>query len=122
MARILVADSDPVVLTAATDALQPHGVLTALDADKALEKTGRGKPDLVILGRFQGCECGAEACNRIKDDSRTGRIPVLMLCPSPTGRKDTCRCKGDRCLARPFRGQDLAAIADCLLNPRLPLS
>jgi len=121
MARILVADSDPVLREAATAALRPHNVLTAPDAVRALEETGRWKPDLVVLGTFPGRRCGTATCNRIKNDPRMGRTPVLMLCPSRNGRKDTCRCKGDRCLVRPFRGQDLATLADSLLNPRLPL-
>ena len=107
---------------AVTDALRPHTVLTAPSEDKALAEMKRRKPDLAVLGRFPERYCGADTCNHIKGDPYMGRTPILMLCPSPDGRKDTCRCKADRRLARPFRGRDLAIQVDGLLNPRLPLN
>ena len=121
MARVLIADSDPVVREAATVALQPHTVLTASDEARTLAEIGRNRPDVAVLGRFQGKPCCAETCIRIRNDPRLGRIPILMLCPSPKGGQDSCRCRGDRRLVRPFRGRDLAIQVDGLLNPRLPL-
>jgi len=81
LAKILIADDDPMVLRLLEIKLGQagHDVITAEDGIKALDVISGDLPDLVILdGMMPGLD-GLEVLQRLKADDGTKDIPVIML-------------------------------------------
>ncbi len=56
-----------------------YEVLTASDGESALQSVARDRPDLVLLDvNLPGID-GVEVCRRLKDDSETRLIPVVLI-------------------------------------------
>lgn len=56
-----------------------YGVVTAMDGHKALEQARNEKPDLVLLDLMLPGMDGLEVCRRLKQETGTQHIPVIML-------------------------------------------
>lgn len=81
MARVLVIDDEPDVVRLIGKVLSGRGhvVQTARDGASALVRVGLEPPDVIILDSDLPKIDGAEVCRRIKTDSATRRIPVVMM-------------------------------------------
>ena len=80
-ARVLVVDDIPVnvrLLEAKFSAEYFH-VLTASGGNEALQKVRNEQPDIVLLDVMMPGMDGFEVCRRIKRDSATAHIPVVMV-------------------------------------------
>jgi len=81
VAKILLADDDPMVLRLLEIKLGQagHDVITAEDGLQAIDAVLGNLPDLVILdGMMPGLD-GLEVLQRLKADENTMGIPVIML-------------------------------------------
>ena len=80
-ARILVVDDQPfnVELLEAKLTAKYFVVETALSGLDALERIGKHEPDIVLLDVMMPGLDGFEVCRRIKQNSRTAHIPVVMV-------------------------------------------
>jgi phosphate regulon transcriptional regulator PhoB len=78
---ILIVDDEQDVLDLLVYNLQRTGykTLTARDGNSALQKAREHLPALVVLDLMLPEVEGTEVCKRLKADSKTARIPVLML-------------------------------------------
>ena len=78
---ILIVDDEQDVLDLLVYHLQRAGykTLTARDGTTALQKAHEHLPALVVLDLMLPEVEGIEVCKRLKADSKTARIPVLML-------------------------------------------
>jgi DNA-binding response OmpR family regulator len=79
--RILVVEDDPHVVIFVTDILEymRFEVLIARNGVEGLEKVKKEKPDLIILDVMMPEMDGYEVCRRLKSDTRTQHLPILML-------------------------------------------
>lgn len=79
--RILVVEDDPHVVIFVTDTLEYMGfeVLVARNGLVGLENAKKEKPDLLILDVMMPEMDGYEVCRRLKSDTKTKKIPILML-------------------------------------------
>jgi DNA-binding response OmpR family regulator len=79
--RILVVDDEKDLVDLVTYNLQRNGfdVLSAHDGNEALDLASRERPDLVILDLMLPGLDGTEVARRLKADSRTSHIPLVML-------------------------------------------
>ena len=79
--EILVIDDDPGVVRFLKNALEPEGyvVLTAINGLQGLAIARQDEPDVVILDVMLPGIDGYEVCQRLKEDSITRYIPVMML-------------------------------------------
>ncbi len=79
--KILVIDDDPGVTRFLKNALEPEGyvVLAAINGLQGLTIARQIKPDVVILDVMLPGIDGYEVCQRLKADSITRYIPVMML-------------------------------------------
>jgi two-component system alkaline phosphatase synthesis response regulator PhoP len=80
-AQILMVDDDKMAVALASSVLKKHGyeVHCAYDGVDGLQKAKEVKPDLIILDIMMPRMNGYEVCHRLKMDTNTAKIPVLML-------------------------------------------
>ncbi len=79
--KILVCDDDPVILRLlqVNLELEDYDVVSAHNGSEAVEVAAAELPDLVILDIMMPIMDGYEACERIKANEATSRIPVIFL-------------------------------------------
>lgn len=80
-ARILFVDDEPDLLELVRYHLgrEHYEVVTASDGEAGLAEARRRIPDLVILDLMLPGIDGLEVCRRLRSDSRTQHIPIVML-------------------------------------------
>jgi DNA-binding response OmpR family regulator len=79
--RILIIEDDPSVLRAISYMLGKEGydVLTALNGLVGLRKAKEENPDLLILDVMLPGIDDFEVCHRLRAESQTAQLPILML-------------------------------------------
>lgn len=81
MGKILVVDDEVYILHILDFSLGAEGfeVITANNGELAIEKAKQEKPDLIVLDIMMPVVDGYETCRRLKRDSETKNIPVVLL-------------------------------------------
>src|SRR2546426_223642 len=81
MARILVADDDPITLMFIRSLLEDRGhvVLTAEDGEDALSLVRNERPDLVVTDLVMPFRSGLEVIREIRQDVALRDTPVLLI-------------------------------------------
>ncbi|UCG51092.1 MAG: response regulator [Candidatus Latescibacterota bacterium] len=79
--KILVVDDEVYILHILEFSLGAEGfeVITANNGELAVEKAVHEKPDLIVLDIMMPVLDGYETCRRLKRDSETKHIPVILL-------------------------------------------
>ena len=79
--RLLLADDDPYIRRVAEISLRRDGFAVSVAADglEALRALTEQEFDLVVLDGIMPGLDGLEACRRIRMDSRTSHLPVVIL-------------------------------------------
>ncbi|HWH33667.1 MAG TPA: response regulator [Egibacteraceae bacterium] len=83
---ILVVDNEPDILRFVDVNLRLEGfdVVTAADGEEALERAFELRPALIVLDVMMPKLDGFEVCRRLRADSRTRMIPVIILTAKTT--------------------------------------
>src|SRR6267378_6655114 len=110
--RILVVDDDQRILDLLVELLEQEGyeVSAAKDGAEALELALSFGPDVVISDVVMPVVDGLELCRRLKEDSRTANIPVLLVSGLRNSREHGMRglyAGADDYLDVPFRNEEL---------------
>ncbi|NCP19756.1 MAG: response regulator [Erythrobacter sp.] len=81
MARIIIADDDPIMVAIVRQILEPHGhIIGALgDGMQVREVLENKQPDLLILDCTMPGKSGIVALREVRSSTKCRRIPVLML-------------------------------------------
>jgi len=79
--KILVVDDEVYILHILDFSLGAEGfeVLSANNGELAVEKAKIEKPDLIVLDIMMPVLDGYETCRRLKQDTETKDIPVILL-------------------------------------------
>jgi DNA-binding response OmpR family regulator len=79
--RILVVDDEPDLVELVRHHLvrEHYEVVTAADGESGLQEARRKLPDLVVLDLMLPGIDGLEVCRRLRSDTRTQHIPIVML-------------------------------------------
>lgn len=78
---ILIVDDEEDVLELVRYNLDKNGykVETAVSGEQALRKANSKRPDLIVLDLMLPGIDGMEVCKLLKNDPKTGHIPIIML-------------------------------------------
>ena len=120
---VLVVDDNDDVRAYITTLLAPeYDVEQAVDGQQGLEKATKDVPDLIICDVMMPVMDGLEMCDRVKRETVTTHIPVILL----TARtQEDQRAEGydygaDAYITKPFSGKVLLArVKNLLANRRL---
>src|ERR671916_938421 len=119
---IMLADDDPAILDAATDALTQKGyrVVIASDGQKALQEALGRKVDLIVMDVSMPHVGGVEACHCLKAMPKTSKIPVVLMVAKkdPEAKALAERTHGSvRVLRKPFSDEDLVSTVREVVKP-----
>ena len=111
--KILIVEDEDALATLLNYNLKKEGYKTivATDGDEALLKIEDAAPDLIILDWMLPNTSGIEICRRVRSNSETQNIPIIML----TARSEEAdRIRGletgaDDYLTKPFSTDELIA-------------
>ncbi len=109
MKRILVADDDLGIVEALQVLLEDAGYIVKTTTDGTTVQTDISafSPDVVLLDIWMSGQNGHDICKRLKEETTTRRIPVIMI----SANRDTARisqdCGADDYVAKPFEIDEL---------------
>jgi twitching motility two-component system response regulator PilH len=86
MAKVLIVDDSPTVVTVFSKFLNDHGheCVTACDGDMGFNRAKEHKPDVILMDVVMGEHNGFQTCRRLKRDMRTRDIPVVIVSSKAT--------------------------------------
>lgn len=122
--QVLVVDDNADVRSLVVSLLgDSFDVMQAENGSDGLNKALRQVPDLIISDVMMPVMDGMEMCRRLKGETATSHIPVLLLTArsKEEGRVEGYRCGADAYLAKPFSGEVLVARVQNLLENRRKL-
>lgn len=118
--KILIVDDDPDSLRLVSYALQAEGyeIVTADSGSDALAAVEKESPRLVILDVMMPDMSGVEVCQRLRSNSPTSYLPILMLSAKGkvTDRVTGLRAGADDYVPKPVDPTELVARVEALLS------
>ncbi|NIJ53367.1 hybrid sensor histidine kinase/response regulator transcription factor [Dyadobacter arcticus] len=108
--RILIVEDNPELSSYISTSLPTsHKISFAYDGQEGLEKALEELPDLIISDVMMPKMDGLTLCGRLKDDIRTGHIPVILLTARTTFEDRIAGLEqgADEYLAKPFKVVEL---------------
>ena len=121
MARVLVIDDEQDVVRLIEKVLKGrgHDVLIARDGATALSRAKHEPVDVILLDSDLPKIDGAEVCRRLKTDTSTQKIPVVMMTSQYIDIYDVGAEGGpDAFVVRPFVREVLANVVERALFKR----
>ena len=119
---LLVVDDDPVIqkLLQVNFEMEGYQVVLAGDGLQALEKAAEVRPDLIVMDVMMPRMDGLEAAGRLKADSATASIPVIILsAKAQDADVKAGRASGaDEYMTKPFDPLELLERVAALLEQR----
>lgn len=119
MGRILVVDDEPHILKLVSFSLERagHEVLQAADGAHGVEVAAASLPDLILMDVMMPVMTGFDALDRLKADSATSHIPVVMLSAKSQHyeQEEGLRRGALQYICKPFTPRDLADTVDRIL-------
>lgn len=99
---------------------QEFSVLTVRSGDEALFRARNDKPDLVILSFFMPDLNGYTVCRKLKSDSATRDIPILIIASHGNDDEDpstvTEEAGCDGCIEKPVQYENMVPAVEKLLG------
>lgn len=121
---ILVIDDNPDVRDYLRTILTPrYNVAEAPNGEAGLQEASREVPDLVVCDIMMPVMNGLEFCNRMKSETATSHIPVILLTARTLESQQTEGYEhgADSYITKPFSSRLLLARIDNLLSSRIKL-
>jgi CheY-like chemotaxis protein len=119
-AMILLVEDDEAIRMAVRELLEAEGyeVITAGDGEEALRHLSQTLPALVITDLQMPNVDGAQLCQRLRSDSRTADVPIVVL--TAAHRTEVVEKQVDAILRKPFDIDALLGTIAQFIRPTLP--
>ena len=116
--RILVVDDNTAILEAIKITLENEGytVVTAVNYESIARQLGMYRPNLIILDVLLDGVDGRDICRRLKSDSETKSIPVIMISALSSVQESVITSGADDFIAKPFDIDDFLYIVKSRLQ------
>lgn len=117
-AKILIIDDETAILNALQIFLQQEGYdVEAIEKyENLLDDKSVALPDLIILDIILLDEDGRAIAKRLKANSRTSHIPIIMISAHPNASTTSLKAGANAFLPKPFDIDDLLDTIARLLN------
>lgn len=117
---LIVDDNDDIRAYIASLLSEKYNIIFAADGQEGLEKATQNVPDLIICDVMMPVMDGLEMCRKMKQETATSHIPVLMLTARSLEeqRAEGYDCGADSYLTKPFNGSVLISRVSNLLESR----
>lgn len=118
---ILIIDDNPDIRTLAASLLRDKfNVIQAANGLQGIRLATKYVPDLIICDVMMPGIDGMETCRRIKNESFTSHIPILLLtaCAMEEEKVSGYSCGADAYMTKPFSSDLLLSRIDALLKNR----
>lgn len=115
--KILLVDDETAILHALGMYLEHEGYSVEAIAKYGnyLNDTEPEKwPDIIILDILLNQEDGSKIAKELKKDSKTKKIPIIMISALPGGKKLAEEARADAYLAKPFEVDELNQLIERL--------
>ncbi|PZV06873.1 MAG: hypothetical protein DCF32_08840 [Leptolyngbya sp.] len=110
-AQVMVVDNDPITRSAITDLLTPWGLQVAGlgDPSQFWEVLRQTQPDLLLLALEMPTFSGIDLCQVVRQDSRFGNLPILMVAahPDTVTVRQVFEMGADDLIGKPIVGPEL---------------
>ena len=117
--HVLVVDDDPSIVRLVQHSLEKEGyaVDSASNGLQALKKANNGDYSLIILDLMLPGIDGFEVCQRLKTNTQTSQVPVLMLSgkTKDADKSEASKVGADVYLTKPIRPADLVSQVNSML-------
>jgi DNA-binding response OmpR family regulator len=118
--RVLVVEDDPDISESIEVTLRLHRYEVTLlhKGDGVVDHVQRNPPDIIIMDVMIPPPDGYELCRRLKSDTSTKSIPLILLSARTQAHERDMgfRMGADRYLTKPFMNDDLLKTMDALLS------
>jgi len=120
--RILVVDDNTDILEVVRVFLESNGfeIRAISTGDNIQNEVQTFSPDLMLLDVYLRGSNGVEICNKLKGQSSTRHIPVIMFSASTNDYLILRKCAADDFLPKPFDGKVLVEKINNLLRTDSP--
>lgn len=120
MRKVLIADDETNIRDILDFSLHAEGfeAVGARSGDEAFTLAVSEQPDLVILDVMMPGTSGIDTCRRLKQDRRTGHLPVILLTAraSAEDRAAGEEAGADAYITKPFSPHKVIATVERLLG------
>lgn len=110
--KILITDDEANILKVVRARLEAmnYEVFTAVDAEDAMVKIDKVKPDLILLDVMLPGKNGLAFCKELKEREASKHIPVILFSARPQAEdaEPDCGVGADAYILKPFNPQHLA--------------
>lgn len=109
--KVLIIDDEKDLVDTLAFRLKANGfeVSAAFDGSAGVEKAKKENPDLIILDLMMPVMDGLEAAKRLKADTVTAMIPIIVLTAAvtPDLNKRVSSVAAVACVTKPFEPEEL---------------
>ena len=116
--KVLVIDDDEGILESLEVALAMEGyeVETMSEGHLSFEKAALSQPDLIILDVLLSGKDGRDITKKLKKQTATKHIPIVMISAHPNIKESTIKAGADFFLSKPFDMHVLFSTVEKLLK------
>lgn len=117
---LIVDDSDDIRTYISSLLSDRYAIISAADGSEGLSMAVERVPDLIVSDVMMPVMDGLEMCRRVKSETATSHIPVLMLTARTLEeqRAEGYDCGADAYITKPFSGKVLISRVENLLESR----
>ncbi|HEX7042861.1 MAG TPA: response regulator [Patescibacteria group bacterium] len=107
--KVYIVDDDEGILDAISLILEESGykVETSSKGNQTYERVTHFHPDIILLDVLMSGYDGRKICKILKQDSKTSKIPVVMISAHPSAKKHVMEYGAEAFLSKPFETNEL---------------